>query len=156
MNISFKIEFYQSGKKASLYTIKLNGETESEFDKFLSDSNLKNNKEFESFLIQINEILEKYGCQDRFFKLNESKLTDAVVALWRGKIRLYCCRYPNIILIAGSGGIKNTRTYQEDKKLNHCVQLMAEVSKRIDDRIKDREILIVDNKFVGNLIFKEH
>ncbi len=34
-----------------------------------------------------------------------------------GKLRLYCLRLSDQILIIGNGGIKETRTYQEDKTL---------------------------------------
>ena len=155
MNSKFKIELYQSGKKASLYTVRLAGESETEFDKFLSDPEITSNPEFDAFLSRINDILNKYGCQKRFFKLKESKLTDAVAALWRGKIRLYCCRYSDIIIIVGSGGIKQTRSYQDDPKLNHIVKLMAEVSMKMDEKIHNKEIKYKENKFVGNLDFTE-
>ena len=34
-----------------------------------------------------------------------------------GKLRLYCLRLSDRILIIGNGGIKETRTYQEDETL---------------------------------------
>ncbi len=34
-----------------------------------------------------------------------------------GKLRLYCLRLSDRILIIGNGGIKESRTYQEDKTL---------------------------------------
>ena len=155
MNLKFRIELYQTGKKASLYTVKIEGEKESEFDNFLSDPEIISNPEFRALLVHIDEITNKYGCQERFFKLKESKLSDAVSALWRGQIRLYCCRYSNIILILGSGGIKSTATYQEDPKLNRSVEIMAEVSNRMDQRIRGKSIIIKGNKFEGNLYFGE-
>ena len=155
MNLQFKIEFYQPGKKATIYTIRLKGEEQTEFDKFLSDPSVTSDPEFHALLIRINDIADKYGCQDRFFKLKESKSTDAVAALWRGSIRLYCCRYSNIIIILGSGGTKKTKTYQENPKLQKNVEIMAEVSRKMDKRINDRSILLIENKFVGNLNFIE-
>lgn len=155
MNSRYKIELYQTGKKASLYTIRLSGESETEFDKFLADSEITSDPEFEAFLSYIHDILNKYGCQKRFFKLKESKNEDAVAALWRGKIRLYCCRYSDIIIIVGSGGIKQTRRYQDDPKLNQVVKLMAEVSMRMDERIHNKDIKYIENKFIGNLDFGE-
>lgn len=155
MNLKFNLKLNQTGKKASLYTINIRGEDQTEFDKFLSNSEITSNPDFQELIVRIDEIINKYGCQERFFKLKESKLTDAVVALWRGQIRLYCCRYSNIIIIAGSGGLKETQKYQEDPKLDKCVKIMAEVSNKIDDRIKDRSIIIKGNKLIGNLDFTE-
>ena len=37
------------------------------------------------------------------------------------RLRLYCLRISDQILILGNGGIKNTRTYQEDEKLSGYV-----------------------------------
>ena len=155
MNLSFKIELVAEGNKASLYTIKIGNSMESEFEKFLSNGEVKSHQEFQPLILRLQEIIDKYGCQERFFKLNESKYHDTVVALWRGNLRLYCCRYGNIILLLGSGGIKKTRTYQEDEHLNNIVTTMTEVSDRIDRRIlEDKTLKIIGNKLVGNLEFK--
>ena len=54
-----------------------------------------------------------------------------------------------------SGGIKETQRYQEDPMLNKCVRLMAEVSKKVDERITVRSIIIKGYKFIGNLDFTE-
>ena len=155
--MKFRIELYQTGRKANLYTVRIKGEKESEYDKFLSDPRIASHSEFNVFNTHIDDIINKYGCQDRFFKLKESKLTDAVVALpWRD-IRLYCCRYSSIILILGSGGIKTTSTYQKDPQLKHSVEIMAEVSSRVDQRIKEKRITINEdkNKFEGDLDFED-
>ena len=37
------------------------------------------------------------------------------------RLRLYCLRISDEILIVGNGGVKNTRTYQEDSKLSGYV-----------------------------------
>ena len=37
------------------------------------------------------------------------------------RLRLYCLRISDKILILDNGGIKNTRTYQEDEKLSGYV-----------------------------------
>ena len=155
MNLSFKIELVEEGNKASLYTIKIDNSMESEFEKFLSDGEVNSHREFQPLILRLQEIIDKYGCQERFFKLNESKYNDNVVALWRDNLRLYCCRYGNIILLLGSGGVKQTRTYQEDEHLNNIVTTMAEISDRIDRRIiEEKTLKIVGNKFIGDLEFK--
>jgi len=153
VNLKFTIELVQSGNKASLYTIRLAGEKQTEFDKFLSDAEITAHPEFPALLQRIDNIINKHGCQDIFFKLKESALKDTVAALWRDNIRLYCCRYGNIILILGSGGLKHTRTYQQEPKLFKSIQIMAEVSKKMDERIKDKSIRIISDKFWGDLDF---
>ena len=44
------------------------------------------------------------------------------------KLRLYCLRISDQILILGNGGVKNTRTYQEDSKLSGYVMDLQGVS----------------------------
>lgn len=152
MNLSFTLVPYERGCKASLYSVRLEGETETEFDKFLGDPEASTHPKFDELLAQIDEIINRYGCQERFFK-DEGSYLDAVVALWKGNLRLYCCRYGNLILILGSGGIKSTRTYQEDAKLNASVELMAAVSRLIDEKIRSRELTISGTTLKGNFYF---
>ncbi len=153
MNLNFKLVLVERGEKASLYSVILEGEKESEFDKFLIDPQISGYEKFDELLAQLDEIINRYGCQERFFR-NESSIFDSVAALPRGDLRLYCCRYGNIILIVGSGGIKKTRTYQEDPALDQAVQIMAEVSRRVDEKIRNREIQYSGNSFKGDLNFR--
>lgn len=152
MNYSFKLVPYERGCKASLYSVLLEGEAESEFNKFLADPEVSIHPKLGELLVQIDEIINRYGCQERFFR-EESSYLDVVAALWKGNLRLYCCRYGNLILILGSGGIKTTRTYQEDAKLDESVELMATVSRLVDERIRTGELSISGNTLKGNLIF---
>jgi len=154
VNLSFKIELLKVGRKSTLYSIRMKGEEETEFDKFLQNSEVKSSAHFQSLLIRIEDIANRFGCQDYLFKEQESGFTDPVVALSRGNLRLYCCRYGNIILILGSGGVKDTRTYQENPELHQAVKIMADVAKQIDHRITDKEIEIKNNQLIGDLNFE--
>ena len=154
MNFPFQLELVKPGKKTCLYTVRMNDDNQTEFDKFLANEEVRANQEFGAILVRIDEIADKYGAQERFFKLKESSALDTVAAIWRGDIRLYCCKYSKVILILGSGGIKKTRTYQEDDALNNSVKLMAEVSQAIDKKILvEKSLNICDNKFCGNTNF---
>ena len=99
-------------------------------------------------------MINRHGFKDEFFKLEESGYTDTVVALSRGAIRLYCCKYGDIILIIGSGGIKITQKTQEDPIIDKKVKIMAQVSKLIDKKILDKELKIIDNELIGDLNFE--
>ena len=57
--------------------------------------------------------------------------------------------------MVGGGGIKKTRTYQEDEHLNQCVELLKYVSNKIDQKINDGEIIYDNNRFKGNLNFEK-
>ncbi len=50
----------------------------------------------------------------------------AALAIDSRKLRLYCLRISGQILILGNGGVKTTRTYQEDKVLRgYVIDLQA-------------------------------
>lgn len=155
MNFSFNIELVELGEKCHIYTVRIDDDEYTEFENFLIDDYIYDHLEFQSLMARIKYIAHEVGAQDQFFKLGEGALNDAIAALWRDNLRLYCCRYGNILILLGGGGIKKTRTYQEDEHLNHCVEVLQYVSNRIDQRINDGEITY-DNKykFQGNLKFE--
>ena len=64
------------------------------------------------------ESIADLGALERFFR-PEGKMNDRVCALpvIRSKLRLYCLRLSDSILILGNGGVKKTRTYDEDDEL---------------------------------------
>lgn len=100
--------------KCTIYTIQFSEESETEYErfytKFIEDAQL--NKD----LLRIVQILDKIadeGALERFFR-PEGKMRDTVVVLpvLRSKLRLYCLRLSDRILVLGNGGVKNSRTYE--------------------------------------------
>lgn len=84
-------------------------------------NNATYNKDFNIILLALSKIIDK-GALERFFR-NEGKFNDNVkaLALDSRKLRLYCLRISDQVLILGNGGVKTTRTYQEDDKLSGYV-----------------------------------
>ena len=72
-----------------------------------------------------------------------------------GKLRLYCLRISDQILIIGNGGLKNTRTYEESEELSGYVMDLQ----KFDGIIKmgvDRGLLYVTEtaiEGVNNQVF---
>lgn len=155
MKLSFIIELVGKYKRVNLYSIKLKGSSVTEYQKFLNDPVISKHKDFQKLIVRLNNILERFGCEENFFK-HASKPTDPVSELSYGKLRLYCSVWSKSILIAGGGGVKSTRTYQEDPNLNRSVEILKYVSRQLEQRIRDKEVSI-DEKglFSGNLIFEE-
>ena len=106
-----------------MFSICFDGGEESEFEKFLNEfkDNATYNKDFNVILLALSKIIDK-GALERFFR-NEGRMNDNVKALAidARKLRLYCLRISDQILILGNGGVKTTRTYQEDSKLSGYV-----------------------------------
>ena len=120
---SLKLEPVKASEIASLYAIIFENDDMSEFSKFLT--RFKDNgilqRDYQMILYALKKILEN-GVLERYFR-REGKYTDRVCALpvASGKLRLYCLRLSDKILILGNGGIKATRTYNENSELNGYV-----------------------------------
>lgn len=67
-------------------------------------------------------MMDAVGFLDRYFR-PEGKMRDRVAALpiQSNKLRLYCLRLSDSVLIVGNGGQKDTKTYQENPELNGYV-----------------------------------
>ena len=113
------LEMVAQSDKVSLYSISFEKDRTTEFERFMlkfeSESSL--NRDFLRIIYALQKIMEE-GALERFFR-QEGSMKDNVCALpiESGKLRLYCLRLSDRILIIGNGGIKETRTYQEDKTL---------------------------------------
>ena len=158
MKPGFRIECYYEGRKATIYTVLFEGEEMTELDYFLSDEENRASVDFLPLIERLKNIIaDKYGAREEFFR-QESRADNSVMALSAddGPLRLYCCRWGNSLVIAGCGGVKATRTYQEDPDLSTFVKDMEYVHASLYERIKAREIQISNNGTYlhGNLEFK--
>ncbi len=155
-NVSLKI--IEQSEQVGMFSICFDNNEESEFEKFLNEfkDNATYNKDFNVILLALSKIIEK-GALERFFR-NEGKMSDNVKALSidSHKLRLYCLRISDQILILGNGGIKNTRTYQEDETLSGYVMNLQTFDKVLHNAIKKGQITI-EKSMITNIegtIFK--
>jgi hypothetical protein len=146
-----------SGYKSSLYSIILDDETETLFDKFIRNNIEENGKEIEQIFATLNAIGKKVGAQDIYFrKKKEGKAGDGVEAIYdypTAKLRLYCIRYGNLTLVLGDGGEKNVRTWQEDTQLSKSAHEMMNISKILTEAIKEGDLAWDGNDFIGQFEF---
>lgn len=73
-------------------------------------------------------------------------MSDHVVALpvVNSKLRLYCLRLSDKILIPGNGGVKNSRTYNEDDVLSGYVITLQNFEKLLYEGQRKGEIIITE------------
>ena len=118
-----KLKTIEQNDNVGMFSICFDGSEESEFEKFLKEfrDNATYNKDFNVILLALSKIIDK-GALERFFR-NEGRMRDNVKALAidSRKLRLYCLRISDQVLILGNGGVKATRTYQENEKLSGYV-----------------------------------
>ena len=65
------------------------------------------------------------------------------------KLRLYCLRISNQILILGNGGVKETRTYQENEKLCGYVMDLQKFDRLLKAAQKNGTVSIDKNYIIG-------
>lgn len=93
--------------------------------------------------MQLLDKIAEEGALERFFR-PEGKMRDSVVALpvLRSKLRLYCLRLSDRILVLGNGGVKNSRTYQEDDSLRGYVLTLQRFEELLKEGERDGSVTI--------------
>lgn len=130
----------------TLYSIQFQSEDQSEFERFYNK--FKDEAVYNQDLVRIvgfiNKIAEN-GAFERYFR-PEGKMSDHVVALpvVISKLRLYCLRLSDKILILGNGGVKNSRTYNEDDTLQGYVITLQDFEKLLKDGQQNGSVIITE------------
>ena len=131
---------------AEIFSIRINDKEQTELQEFLiafkNTDSISIQKDLEQIVRSLVEISNQ-GSKESFFRL-EGKMNDRLCAIplytyngnnrkRGGSLRLYCIRLSDKLLIVGNGGVKTTKTYEEDENLSKHVQTLqaidAELSK---------------------------
>lgn len=140
------------GNKCTFYSIKFASEDISEYDRFYSK--FIEDATFNRDLLRIVQILDNIaerGALERLFR-PEGKMKDSVVALpiLSSKLRLYCLRLTDGILILGNGGIKNSRTYNEDDSLRGYVLDLQKFEELLKEGERNGSVVITERTIDTN------
>lgn len=149
------LELIEQSQKVSLYSISFEIDRTTEFERFLKkfEAEASLNTDYQKVLYALSIILDK-GALERYFR-PEGHMNDNLCALpiESGKIRLYCLRISDEILILGNGDVKQTVTYEEDAKLlGYAMDLQKFdqlLRKDIEDgivTIEERELKRIEEK----------
>ena len=135
-------------RKCTLYTIQFLTEDWGEYLRFYN--RFKDDAKYNDDLARIATFIESIadlGALERFFR-PEGKMSDRVCALpvIKSNLRLYCLRLSESILILGNGGVKKTRTYNEDDELRGFVVTLQNFDKLIKQGVKDGTITISEKE----------
>ena len=103
------------------------------------------NTDYQRILYALSIILDK-GALERYFR-PEGRISDDLCALpiESGRIRLFCLRISDEILILGNGDVKSTATYEADSKLYGYaldLQKVVTVEERVLTNVEDKEYYI--------------
>lgn len=145
-----------SSDNCTLYSIQFLQDEEYEFQKFVAK--FKNDavfgEDYEQIALFINQIIKR-GALERYFR-PEGKMKDSVVALptLKSKLRLYCLRMSDKILVIGNGGVKSSRTYDEDSTLAGYVMTLQRFEELLRQGQKDGSVVITENRIETDMTFE--
>lgn len=152
----YAIELIEEYDNINFYSIHLEGEELTELERFFEKfpEGCEYDEEVDVILAWIDKIAER-GALERYFR-PEGRYGDGVGVIpieVGNKIRLYCLRLSDKILVFGNGGVKDSRTWQESETLAPYVELLMDTSRFISSREKNGTVVLVDKEIIGNLNF---
>lgn len=145
------LKILEQTDNVSLYSICFDGNAVSEYESFIQrfkdDATL--NMDYKNIILALEKIVA-VGAFERFFR-PEGKMNDHVAALSidSRKLRLYCLRISDQILILGNGGRKDKRTYEESTELSGYVMDLQEFDKLLTEAQKEGSVSIEKNVITG-------
>lgn len=153
-----EVELYliNEGENCTIYTLQFLRDTESKFEKFITK--FRNDAEFSEDFLKIATFIKRIaitGAQERYFR-NEGKMNDSVVALpvTSSRLRLYCLRLTDKILILGNGGVKRTQRYEEDSILNGYVMTLQKFEQLLNEEVANGNATITESTIETDIIFE--
>ena len=136
-----KLELVIESDNVSIYSPKYDGETQTEFEKFMSDngslSHPQLKKDFDSIIAVIKKMVEDCGARENLFRLEGKNIKAIPLFIEQrrkrgiGTLRLYCIRLSERILVIGNGGIKKVSKYQDDPVLLDIVDKLRSIEHQI-------------------------
>lgn len=148
------VELFEEYDNVNFYTLRYSesklSETEQFFREFAHSSTFK--FEIDVLLNVLNKFTEEGVLQRR---LRPEGQNIYAIPITISRLRLYLYYFNSSLIILGNGGIKKTRTYQEDPVLSKIVMDLRMISLEIKTRIVKKEVQIVNNqRLIGNLKFE--
>lgn len=156
MKQKYTIELVEEHDAVNFYSIHLDEEELSELERFFEKFPVgcEYDDEIDIIIAWLDKIGEN-GALERYFR-PEGRYGDRVGVIpidVGNKLRLYCLRISDKILVFGNGGIKDADSWQNSGTLAPYVEMLIDTSRFIISRIRDGKIILVDKDLVGDLKF---
>lgn len=83
-------------------------------------------------------------------------MSDSVVALpvLKSKLRLYCLRLTDKILVLGNGDVKNSGTYEENEKLQGYVIDLQKFERLLKQEVRSGNVQITETEILTDKPFE--
>ena len=159
MKQEYSIELLEEYERVNFYSIRMKDaeltELEAFFEKFPADCEYDD--DIDVIISWLDQIAER-GALERYFR-PEGKYGDGVGVIpvdVGNKVRLYCLRLSDKILVFGNGGVKDAKSWEESETLAPYVKTLMDTSRFISSRINDGTMVLVDKEIIGNLNFTRY
>ena len=142
------LELVEQSEQVSLYSISFAKDRTTEFERFLIkfEEEASLNEDYQKILFALSIILDK-GALERYFRPEGNK-DDNLCALpiESGRIRLFCLRISDEILIIGNGDRKRTNTYEQDARLLGYAMDLQKFDRLLRKDIEDGIVTVVEKE----------
>lgn len=136
-----KLELVMETEKVSMYSPKYDGENLNEFEKFLTSNQVHTNPQLKTFFDAILSVIEKIsetGAYERYFRPEGGnvKAVPLYITLPKidkkiGKMRLYCLRLSDRMLILGNGAVTMVQKNRDDAVLLTIIGELRDIEQHI-------------------------
>lgn len=136
-----KLELVVESENVSIYSPKYDGETMTEFEKFMSNNGTlphpQLKKDFDSIISVIKKMLDDCGARENLFRLEGGRIKAIPLCIDQkrgrgvGSVRLYCIRFSTRLLVIGNGGIKRVAKFEQDPILLSIVNQLRDIEHKI-------------------------
>jgi hypothetical protein len=145
------LEIFAQLEKVTFYTIRFEGETMSETDKFFNrfQDNFERREQLREMAAFIEEIGNEYGAKAWLFRDESAAealppeyrtaIRNGLVQFLDYDLRLFCIRLNDGIVILLNGGIKTAQKVNDSPDLFPKFRLAQQISRRVTEKIIDRE-----------------
>lgn len=141
-----KLELVMETDMVSMYSPKHDGEDHNEFEKFLLANQAQQHPQLKTFFDAIISVIEKIGetgAYERYFRPEGGnvKAVPIYISIPKidrkvGKMRLYCIRLSDKILILGNGTVTTAQRNEEDPVINSIVNELRNIDRDIKKLLK--------------------
>jgi len=154
---SFNFEIFDDDfRYVTFYTVRKEGEEVSETEKFIERfrSDVVHKDDFQQIVTLIEIMGDERGATGDFFTRHEDeasalppkKLWFLQVPLRNNKLRLYCCKISEHIVVLFNGGVKSAQTAQESEDLQSKFRDAKYFAQRIWKEIQDEMLIPVNDR----------
>ena len=155
-DVECELELYLEKENINIYSFRNVGEEKLELEKFLEKFSPESeySKDMYIILAAIKKIIEN-GSLERYFR-PEGSYADGIgaIPIEGNRLRLYCIRISDSIIVFGNGDVKNVRRWQDCSVLSTYVMQLKKLQIEISKSLKNNALEIENQKYLkGSLKF---